>query len=110
MDAGYQGGETVKKGGEIMERCEICGEPSEHDLFSAVTGERVCSICKLKFIGGLPATTGNIDEARKRLGLEDGKYLEQNNPQEAAIIMGRRPRRTGRNKPGAMPVKKENSR
>ena len=73
-----------------MRKCEICGTPRKDDLFSAVTGEKVCSICKVKFIGGLPTTTERINAARKRLNLSDGDYLVQNNPEEAARILGRR--------------------
>ena len=72
-----------------MSKCEICGQPKEDDLFSAVTGEPVCSICKLKFIGGFPTTPERIKQARHKLGLEDGSYLSQNNPEEAARILGR---------------------
>jgi len=72
-----------------MAKCEICGIPQKDDLYSAVTGERVCSICKLKFIGGLPTTTERIEEARKRLGLSNGECLAQDNPKEAAKILGR---------------------
>ena len=72
-----------------MERCNICGCPKENDLFSAVTQEKVCSICKLKFIGGLPTTAGRISDARKKLNLADGEYLDQNNPEEAKKILGR---------------------
>ena len=71
------------------ERCELCGKPKMDDLFSAVTGESVCSICKLKFIGGLPTTQGRIEAARKRLGLAKGEYLAQDNAAEAARILGR---------------------
>lgn len=73
-----------------MRKCEICGTPRKDDLFSAVTGEKVCSICKVKFIGGLPTTTERINAARKKLNLSDGEYLVQNNPEEAARILGRR--------------------
>lgn len=72
-----------------MEKCEICGEPREDDLFSAVTQERVCSICKLKFVGGLPTTTERINAAREKLCLKDGEYLVQDNPEEARRILGR---------------------
>jgi len=72
-----------------MGRCKICGQPKGDDLFSAVTGEEVCSICKLKFIGGLPTTTERINIARKALGLNDGEYLNQDNPKEASRILGR---------------------
>ncbi len=74
-----------------MEKCEICGKPKKDDLFSAVTGERVCSICKLNFIGGLPTTTDRINKARNNLNLCDGEYLNQDNPKEAARILGRQP-------------------
>ena len=72
-----------------MERCEICGEPRENDLFSAVTQERVCSICKLKYIGGFSTTPERIDKVRESFGLIDGQYLEQNNPDKASKILGR---------------------
>jgi len=75
-----------------MDRCEICGKPSDDDLFSAVTGEPVCSICKIKFIGGLPTSADRISQARKRLGLEPGKYLEQDAGEEARKILGRKRR------------------
>jgi len=70
-------------------KCGICGKPSNDDLFSYVTGEKVCSICKMKFIGGLPTTEARITEARTRLGLKDGEYLVQDNAAEAARILGR---------------------
>jgi len=73
-----------------MSKCQICGTPSGDDLFSAVTGEPVCSICKLKFIGGLPTTPGRISDARLKLGLKDGDFLKQDNAAEAARILGRR--------------------
>ena len=72
-----------------MSKCEICGKPRNDDLFSAVTGERVCSICKIKFIGGLPTTIQRINEARAFLGLKDGEFLQQDNGAEAARILGR---------------------
>ena len=72
-----------------MSKCEICGKPRKDDLFSAVTGEKVCSICKLKFIGGLPTTTGLIIKARQKLGLAEGEYLTQDNSEEARKILGR---------------------
>jgi len=80
----------ITKGEKIMAKCEICGTPRENDLFSAVTGEKVCSICKLKFIGGLSTNSRLIDAARARLGLSEGEYLVQDNPKEAAKILGRR--------------------
>lgn len=72
----------------MQKKCEICGQPSKDDLFSYVTQEPVCSICKVKHIGGLPTTDARIAEARKRLGLKDGEYLNQDNPREAAKILG----------------------
>lgn len=71
-------------------KCKICGKPSKDDLFSCVSQEPVCSICELKFIGGLPTTEERISDARLALGLKDGEYLEQDNAAEAARILGRR--------------------
>jgi recombinational DNA repair protein (RecF pathway) len=73
-----------------MNNCQICGMPSKDDLFSYVTQEKVCSICKIKFIGGLPTTQDRINSAREKLGLLDGDFLKQNNAQEAARILRRR--------------------
>jgi len=73
----------------MAEQCEICGKPREDDLFSAVTQERVCSICKLKYIGGLPTTSERIAKARETLGLKDGEFLQQDNGEEARKILGR---------------------
>lgn len=67
--------------------CQICGNK---DLFSAVTGESVCAICKIKFIGGLDATKEYIKKIRAALNLKDGEYLKQNCGEEAARILGRR--------------------
>ena len=72
-----------------MEKCKICGIALEVDLFSVVTRESVCSICKLKFVGGLPTTQMRIDKVREKLGLGEGEYLNQDNPKEAARILGR---------------------
>ncbi len=69
--------------------CEICGKPKKDDLFSAVSGEPVCSICKIKFIGGLPTTNERIKAARERLSLKDGEFLLQDNGEEARKILGR---------------------
>lgn len=71
-------------------KCRICGKPNDDDLFSYVTGEPVCSICKIKFIGGLPTIPERIKMARESLGLKDGEYLVQDNGAEAARILGRR--------------------
>ena len=70
-------------------RCGICGTPLKDDLFSYVTGEKVCSICKLKYIGGLPTTTERINQARESLGLNAEEFLKQDNPKEAARILGK---------------------
>ncbi len=72
-------------------KCKICGKPSDDDLFSYVTGEPVCCICKMKFIGGLPTTELRINDARTRLGLKEGEYIVQDNGAEAARILGRKP-------------------
>ncbi len=70
-------------------KCEVCGKPKGDDLFSAVTGEPVCSICKLKYIGGLPTSQARIATVRKALDLAEGEYLEQDNGKEAGRILGR---------------------
>uniref|UniRef100_A0A6M3K3P9 Uncharacterized protein n=1 Tax=viral metagenome TaxID=1070528 RepID=A0A6M3K3P9_9ZZZZ len=70
-------------------KCGICGNILKDDLFSFVTGEKVCTICKIKYIGGLPTTTERINTARGGLGLQEGEYLVQDNPKEAARILGR---------------------
>jgi len=70
--------------------CGICGTPKEDDLFSDVTGEGVCSICKLKFIGGLPTTPERVKAARNALGLEEGNYIVQDNAEEARRMLRRR--------------------
>jgi len=69
--------------------CGICGTKLADDLFAAVTGDPVCAICKQKFIGGLPTTPASVAAARIRLDLEPGKYLEQDNAEEARKILGR---------------------
>jgi len=73
-----------------MKYCAICGTDLDRDLFSAVTGEKCCSICKLKFIGGLPTSDERILTARGRIGLKDGDFLSQDNGAEAARILGRK--------------------
>lgn len=77
-------------GGVDMKSCAICGTNLGNDLFAAVTGEKCCCICKLKYIGGLPTSDERIAAARGRLGLTDGQYLHQDNGAEAAAILGRR--------------------
>ena len=69
--------------------CKICGTKLANDLFSAVTQEPVCCICKQKFIGGLPTTEAMIAAARIRLDLTPGEYLVQDNATEARAILGR---------------------
>ncbi len=73
-----------------MPKCEICGTPQKDDLFADVTGDRVCSICKVKFIGGLPTSSERIASARSSLGLRDGDVLSQDRGKEAARILGRK--------------------
>lgn len=73
-----------------MKRCAVCGNNLGNDLFASVTGEKCCAICKVKFIGGLPTSDELIAQARARLGLGDGEYLQQDNGAEAARILGRR--------------------
>jgi hypothetical protein len=73
-----------------MKTCAICGTNLSNDLFAAVTGEKCCAICKLKFIGGLPTSNERIASARQRLGLAEGEYLQQDNGAEAARILGHR--------------------
>ena len=70
-------------------KCEICGQPKENDLYSAVTGEPVCSICRIKFVRGFASMAEKIKDARKRLGLKDGEYLKQDHSKEASRILGR---------------------
>ena len=57
--------------------CQICGVPQADDLFSAVTQEPVCSLCKLVFLGGLPTTSERIDRVRAQLGLEAGSFADE---------------------------------
>jgi hypothetical protein len=69
--------------------CQICGKPSKDDLFSYVAQSPVCSICKVKWIGGLPTTKEGIAQARTDLGLAPGEFLKQDNAAEARRILGR---------------------
>ncbi len=69
--------------------CAICGTKLADDLFSAVTQEPVCSICKHNHIGGLPTTPERIAKARERLGLADGEMLQQDRAAEARRMLGR---------------------
>jgi len=70
--------------------CHICGAKLSDDLFSYVTGEEVCSICKVKFVGGLPTTAERIATVRKALGLKEGEYLRQDQAEEARRMLGRK--------------------
>lgn len=67
--------------------CQICN--AAPDLFSFVTGDAACAICKVRFIGGLPTTPERIAEVRQTLGLAPGAYLEQDRAAEARQILGR---------------------
>ncbi len=69
------------------DKCKVCGK---EDLFSAVTGEGVCSICTMKFFGGGQATANRIKVVRSQLNLCDDEYLQQDHGAEAAHILGRR--------------------
>ena len=40
--------------------CQICGIKENDDLFLYVNGGRACSICTIKFVGGLPATEERV--------------------------------------------------
>jgi hypothetical protein len=71
-------------------KCAICGTDLSRDLFAEVTGEKCCSICKFKYIGGLPTTYARIIQCRSALGLTEGQYLTQDNGAEAARILGYR--------------------
>ena len=73
-----------------MKRCAICGTDLGADMFASVTGEKCCAICKVKFIGGLPTSDERIAKARSVLQLADGEYLQQNNGEEAARILGKK--------------------
>lgn len=72
-----------------MSRCAICGTSLRNDLFASVTDAPCCSICTVKFVGGLPASESRIKQIRTVLGLPDGEYLQQDNGAEAARILGR---------------------
>ncbi len=69
--------------------CQICNQDGKKDLFSYVTQEPVCCICKQKYIGGLPTTSDRIAEARKRLGLKPGEFFKHDRGEEARKILGR---------------------
>ena len=71
----------------MNDKCKICGA---EDLFSAVTGEGVCSICTMKFFGGGKATRNRIEMIRGKLRLSEGEFLKQDCGAEAARILGRK--------------------
>lgn len=73
-----------------MSACAICNTPQKSDLFAAVTGEPVCSICKISYIGGLPSTPDRIALVRQMLGLKDGEFLKHDRGAEARRILDRR--------------------
>lgn len=73
-----------------MSKCAICGIPSKDNLFSYVTQEPVCSLCKVNYIGGLRTTHELIEKARTELGLREGEYLTQDRGAEARRILGRK--------------------
>ena len=75
--------------GRYAERCKICGTRSDADLFSAVTGEDVCSLCKLSYIGGLPTTPDRIQGARELLMLKEGEFLQVNRGERVRGMLGR---------------------
>jgi hypothetical protein len=74
----------------MAKRCAVCGDDLGKDLFASVTGEKCCCICKVKYIGGLPTSDERIAQARGRLGLGDGEYLQHDRGKEAAAILGHR--------------------
>ena len=67
--------------------CRICGQSD--DLFLACSSEGVCSVCKLKFVGGLNATEETIQKIRSSLGLKTGEFFLQDCGAEAKRILGR---------------------
>jgi hypothetical protein len=69
-------------------QCAICGTELKKDLFAAVTGEKVCSICKIRFIGGLPTTVERIAKVRNAFGLEEGQFISLDRGEEARRILG----------------------
>ena len=73
-----------------MSACQICNTTPKDDLFSAVTRDSVCAICKIRYIGGLPTTPDSIALARERLGLKSGEFMTHDRAQEARRILGGR--------------------
>ncbi len=73
-----------------MSACAICNIPQKADLFSAATGDPVCSICKLTYVGGLPSTPERIALVRKMLGLKNGEFVTHDRGKEARRILNRR--------------------
>lgn len=73
-----------------MSNCQICTEPIINDLYAYVTGEPVCSLCKIKYVGGLPSTPQRIELVREMLGLKPGEFLKMDRVAEARRILDRR--------------------
>ena len=69
--------------------CQICGVDDKKDLFSFVTQSPTCSICTIKYMGGLPQTSERIAQVRERLGLKSGEMLKHDRANEAKQILGR---------------------
>jgi len=74
-----------------MKTCAICGNELT-DLFAVCTGEPVCAICKVKYVGAMPTTKERIADVRLSLCLHPGEYIKQDNAAEAAMILGRKVR------------------
>jgi len=71
--------------------CRICGTSLKDDLFAFVAREPVCAICKVRHLGGRTTDERGIANARARLGLKDGEFVQQDNAAEARRILGRKP-------------------
>ena len=69
-----------------MSRCEICGRKQEDDLFMAVAGEPVCSVC-IADLGGIPSPK-TVKMIRGKLGLADGEYYQRSNEETRKVILG----------------------
>ena len=74
---------------EAMSNCQICNTPAQDDLFAYVTGEPVCSVCKVSYVGGLPTTPTRIALVREALGLKSGEFLKVDRLAEARRILDR---------------------
>jgi hypothetical protein len=76
----------------MPDKCAICGTDLSVDLYATVAQEPVCAVCKINWIGGLPTTQERIDQVRAKLLLRPGEYIQQNNAEQAALILGRKAR------------------